>query len=371
MKKIFALLCISLFSFSAGYSQYFQGTFTNSGNTLIFSMKPSANFSTSISYLELSFRYNTSGTPAFAISNLVNGIQFPGLNMQRRTPDFVSGPYTYVRYVHNTSTITNFSYVGGTPYEIFRLNLIGTGVGNFEMASDLVGSLDEYVFGVVDGTGNFIDPGSNDQLYGPGFNIVGNLQLLPLSNVPIPVKFTGFNVVNKENNGLLNWQVENESALTDFYEVERSLNGRDFVALTQIASKQNGSSANVYEHTDLNLKSLRTDIIYYRIKQIDKDGKFTYTEIKSIRLDGKAFAVNIYPNPVKVSGNVNIDLVDDIKVNIQLTDVTGKEVQVAAINGKKGLNIYTLNMAALSAGTYQLKVIAGNESKVIPVVKSK
>ena len=371
MKKIFILLSISLFSIAAGYAQYFQGTFTNSGNTLIFKMKPSANITTAISYIEFSFRYLTSGAATFSIGSLVNGTAFPGINMQRRT-DYVSGAYTYVRYVHNTSTIGSFAYQNAVEYEICRFNLIGpAAVEDFEMSSDLVDPSNETVFGVVDGTGNFIDPGANPQLYGPGFYISGNLQLVPLANVPIPVKFTGFTATKKDNNGLLNWQVENESAVTDIYQVERSLNGRDFASISSMPGKNNGASLNVYEYTDNNLKALRTDIIYYRIKQIDKDGKYAYTEIRSIRLDGKSFSANVFPNPVVNIGSVNIDLVDDAKINIFLTDAAGKEIQKVLIDGKKGLNVYKLNMSTLAAGTYQLKVVAGNENKVLSVVKGK
>ncbi|MEP7164575.1 MAG: T9SS type A sorting domain-containing protein [Ferruginibacter sp.] len=371
MKKIFILLFISLLSITAGYSQYFQGTFINSGNTLIFKMKPSANLTTAISYIEFSFRYITAGAPSFSIGSLVNSVAFPGINMQRRT-DYVSGAYTYVRFVHNTSTITSFTYVGATEYEICRFNLIGpAAVEDFEMSSDLVDPSNETVFGVVDGGGNFIDPGSNDQLYGPGFYIAGNLQLVPLANVPIPVKFIGFSATKKDDNGLLNWQVENESAVTDIYMVERSFNGRDFTSIASLPKKNNGASANAYAYSDNNLKALRTDIIYYRIKQIDKDGKFAYTEIRSIRLDGKSFSASVFPNPIISTGSVNIDLAEDVKVSITLTDAAGKEVQKGFIDGKKGLNIYKLNMATFAAGTYQLKVIAGNENKVLPVVKSK
>ena len=369
MKKIAILFLISLFSITEGNSQYFQGNFTNSSNTLIFKMKPSANLTTAITYLEFCFRYVTASTPSFTISNLVNGAQFPGINLQRRS-DYVSGPYTYVRYVHNTSTIASFAYVSGTEYEIGRLNLIGSGVGNFDMASDLIDPSNETVFGVIDGTGNLIDPGSNDELYGPGFNIMGNLHLLPLANVPVPVKFTGFTAIKKGENGLLNWQVENETAITDQYMVERSLNGRDFTSIANVERKGSGST-NVYDYTDNNLKALRSDIIYYRIKQLDKDGKFAYTEIRSIRLDGKSFSANVFPNPVSSTGSVNIDLVNDVKINIILTDAAGKEIQKAMIDGKEGLNIYKLNMSTLASGTYQLKIIAGNENKVLSVIKSK
>ncbi len=370
MKKISVILAISLLSITSGYSQYFQGTFTNTGNTLVFKMKPSATVPTSIAYMEFCFRYNTGSAPGFSISNLVNGAQFPGINIQRRS-DYVSGPYTYVRFVHNTSTITSFTYDPGTEYEICRMNLIGAGVGNFEMASDLNDPNFETVFGVVDGSANFIDPGANDQFYGPGFNIVGSTHLLPLGNVPIPVKFTGFTAIKKDDNAVLNWKVENESAVTDIYEIERSFNGRDFVKIADVAVKPiiSGNITNSYEFTDYNVKSLRSDILYYRIKQVDKDSKFAYTEIKSIRLDGKQFSANVFPNPVISTGNVNIDLVADENISILLTDAAGKELKKQVIAGKTGLNVFKLNMAALASGTYQVRVIAGSESKVISVIK--
>ncbi len=370
MKKLSVFLAFSLMIITSGYSQYFQGTFTNTGNTLVFKMKPSATLTTSIAYMEFCFRYNTASTPVFSISNLVNGAQFPGINIQRRS-DYVSGAYTYVRFVHNTSTIASFSYDPGTEYEICRLNLIGAGVGNFEMASDLNDPNFETVFGVVDGSANFIDPGANDQFYGPGFNIVGSTHLLPLGNVPIPVKFTGFTAIKKDANAVLNWKVENESAVTDFYEIERSFNGRDFVKIADVAVKPiiAGNISNAYEFTDFNVKSLRADILYYRIKQVDKDSKFAYTEIKSIRLDGKQFSANVFPNPVISTGNVNIDLVADENISILLTDAAGKELIKQAIAGKTGLNVVKLNMASMASGTYQVRVIAGSESKVISVIK--
>ena len=370
MKKIFVIFAISLLSITSGYSQYFQATFNNTSNTLVFKMKPSANLTTSIAYLEFCFRYVTASTPLFTISDLINGSQFPSINIQRRS-DYVSGPYTYVRYVHNTSTIPSFAYQSGVEYEICRLNLIGAGVGNFEMASDLNDPNFETVFGVVDGGANFIDPGANDQFYGPGFNIAGTTHLLPLANVPIPVKFTGFTAIKKDANGVLNWKVENETAVTDIYEIERSFNGRDFVKIANVAVKPiiSGSNTNVYEYTDYNIKSLRSDIVYYRIKQVDKDSKFAYTEIKSIRLDGKQFSVNIYPNPVISIGNVNIDLVADENINIFLTDANGKEIKKTIITGKSGLNVYKINMTVLASGSYQLKVTAGTETKVLSIIK--
>ncbi len=192
-----------------------------------------------------------------------------------------------------------------------------------------------------------------------------------LLSAAAPVKFTTFTAVKKNDDGILNWKIENESDLTDRYEVERSFNGTDFKKINTVAPKDNGNSSNSYDYIDTKLSTLGSNgVIYYRIKQIDKDSKFANTEVRSIRLDGKTFDVSIYPNPVvNGSGNVYIDLAKADKINIKLIDAAGKQIQSAVIDGITGLNTYTLNMNKLATGTYYVKVQSGEQSKTIPVIK--
>ncbi|MFT3910569.1 MAG: T9SS type A sorting domain-containing protein [Ferruginibacter sp.] len=198
----------------------------------------------------------------------------------------------------------------------------------------------------------------------------GTYQHARLSNAA-PVKFTTFTAVRKNDDGILNWKIENEGDLTDRYEVERSFNGTDFTKINTVAPKDNGSSSNSYDYIDKKLSTLGSNgVIYYRIRQVDKDSKFANTEIRSIRLDGKTFDVSIYPNPVVTgSGNVYIDLAKADKITIKLIDAAGKQIQSAVINGTDGLNTYTLNMRSLATGTYYVKVVSGEQTKTIPVIK--
>ena len=193
-----------------------------------------------------------------------------------------------------------------------------------------------------------------------------------MGGVVLPVKFTAFSVIKKDNNAVLSWQVENESSLANFYEIERSLNGVDFNYLATIQLKNNGNTSNNYIFTDLNLNSICAACnFHYRIKQVDKDGHFIYSEIKSIRLGEQTFAVSVFPNPVKNTTTITINNTQDENANIIINDALGKLIQSLPINLLKGLNTQQINMGAFAAGNYLLKVKTAKELKTINLVKIK
>jgi Secretion system C-terminal sorting domain len=189
--------------------------------------------------------------------------------------------------------------------------------------------------------------------------------------IVLPVKFIGFNAIKKDNNAFLTWQIENENSLTDRYEIERSLNGVDFRKAYTVLPKNNGNSTNSYELTDLNLSSIRSSgIFYYRIKQVDKDGRFINTGIKSVRLNSKGIVIGVYPNPIKNTAKVTIDLEQDANATVTINDASGKQMQTIQMQLFKGPNIKEINMGAFAAGSYMLKVQTASEIKTIPVVKT-
>jgi hypothetical protein len=189
--------------------------------------------------------------------------------------------------------------------------------------------------------------------------------------VPVPVKFRGFTVIKKDNNALLNWTVESESPVTDRYEVERSVNGVDFTKIATVLPKPLNGGTNSYDLTDFNLSSIRSSgVIYYRIKQVDRDGKFVYTEIRSVRLDGKSFVMSIYPNPVKTTANLIFDLPEAGDIALSIVNGLGQEVQRIQLQGNKGVNIQKINFTPYAAGTYTVKVTSGGEIRALSIVKA-
>ena len=280
----------------------------------------------------------------------------------------------------SNSTSTNMTYNDGIGYVVFQLPITGGNVNNIQLAGDNANGVPYYltITKNTSGVGGVSDLTANGPNGNAGFNLFygGTLSgsnpvyFQQLNLTPIPVRFTGFNVIKKENNAILNWLVENESVLTDRYEVERSVNGVNFTKIVTVAPKALNGGTNSYDLTDFNLSSIKASgVIYYRIKQIDKDGKFVYTEIRSVRLDAKGFGISVYPNPVSSLTNLTLDLEAAADVIIKVTDAAGKEVQRLQLQGNKGINIQRINLSGLAAGSYMLNVSAGAEIKTLPVVK--
>jgi len=184
---------------------------------------------------------------------------------------------------------------------------------------------------------------------------------------PLPVTFTGL-YLKKENCGIaVNFTSENEINL-HHYEVEYSSNGVNF----QKAGKVATNSLRNYKYK-LNVPaSLSTGSVYVRIKSVDNDGKFQYSEIKMLKnlCDEKA-NIFLYPNPV--SGSESFVTIANKagrfangKYTISLLDFSGKllnNMQQSLLN----VSNFKYNIANLAAGNYLLKLTA-EFSNSAPVV---
>ncbi len=93
---------------------------------------------------------------------------------------------------------------------------------------------------------------------------------------PTPVKLSTFNVNAKNNNAVLSWTVENQDATSSYFAIERSSNGTDFNQVGTVNATSNSSAS--YSYTDNNINLSGT--VYYRLKMVDKDGQFAYSDIK-------------------------------------------------------------------------------------------
>jgi hypothetical protein len=139
------------------------------------------------------------------------------------------------------------------------------------------------------------------------------------------------------------------------------MNGMDFTQIGKVFSKGNSSQLQAYSYEDLNLQSGK---IYYRLKQVDNDGKFTYSKIVSVEI-GASATVKISPNPV--SSVMKVDgLNASAKTTLSIYDGSGKLVQQATSTGS---NIYTFNLQKLARGTYYLKLQANTNLTVLRFVK--
>jgi parallel beta-helix repeat protein len=173
---------------------------------------------------------------------------------------------------------------------------------------------------------------------------------------------------------LLNFKGEKQGAINSLvwttvtevnnagFELQRSADGGNFSTLAFAPSKSLNGSSNVqltYAYDDV--KPLAANN-YYRLKQVDKDGKATYSQVVLIK-GAKVNAVtisSIYPNPVHRELMMVISSPITEKVNLIVTDVTGKVVLQQTAQLASGDNQLKIPVQILSSGTYIIKAVCAN-----------
>ena len=174
-----------------------------------------------------------------------------------------------------------------------------------------------------------------------------------------PVTWLSFTANKKDDGVLLDWETAGETN-NNYFSVERSRDGQDFYDIGTVKSKGILSQTAEYDFTDV--EPLKGEN-YYRIKQVDLNGNYTYTDVKNINFEN-ASAITIYPNPSSSHINVDgIDLASNPKISI--LDLSGKLIRQFI----PSTTPFNINIEKLAAGTYLLQTIINGKSSTIKFVK--
>lgn len=139
-------------------------------------------------------------------------------------------------------------------------------------------------------------------------------------SIVVPVKLISFSgQLSNTNTASLKWVVENENNLA-FYEIERSVNGTDFKKIKQT----NAAQQRTYATTD-DVAEFEGRIIYYRLKMIDVDGKFNYSNIIKFNIPVNT-TFSLYPNPANDYTKLKLNTATNGDVHFRILDATGKLV---------------------------------------------
>lgn len=188
---------------------------------------------------------------------------------------------------------------------------------------------------------------------------------------PLPVTFLTFRGEVLGSINKLTWSTATETNNKGF-ELERSVDGRNYSSIMFIPSKSESGNSSAVLNYSCNDARPNAGNNYYRLKQIDKDGKFSYSSM--ILLNRKVSEItlsNIYPNPTNRELNLVITSHKSEKVMIVITDLTGKIIMQRSIQLAIGDNKQMMNIQNLSAGTYLIKALcnSGCESAAQRIVK--
>ncbi len=168
---------------------------------------------------------------------------------------------------------------------------------------------------------------------------------------PSPVLLSSFSVHKEAQTALLSWSTA-EEVNSERFEVEHSLNGKNWQMIGKVAAKVNSNDKQWYSFTDVNPANGSN---LYRLRMVDRDGTFDYSRVKSLEFD-ITIETAMYPNPVAERLLLKTDDLKKIS-RVELFNTMG----VAVIQSDTMPNI-GLDVKNLPTGLYVVKVTRTNGS---------
>lgn len=302
-------------------------------------------------------------TPSVAASNVNStpgattaGINFSAGNGQGRLVVARLASTTAVAPTDNTLYTANSTFGSGST----------TGTGNFVVYAgsgtsvNITGltQLTNYAFDVYEYNGRYM-----------------HVKFTAASNgttTTTPVKLLSFSATKEAGDVQLKWVTANERNNKGFA-VERSVDGKNFEQITFVAGKGNSNTKISYATLDraafANTGAAR---LYYRLKQVDVNGAYEYTEVLSVtNEDVKSSAITVYPNPFSTKLNIGCTASNDGVANISISDISGREVMSLNRDVVSGANSLQLNdLEQLKSGIYFVRVQVEGQVQVTKLVKN-
>ncbi len=292
------------------------------------------------------FMFNQSA--ATIAQNLFNAGLLPNNNAANVSLQLASGA---VAPNYNKIVVSNFQTgnPGETKSATFQLKFVGTGTPNPIPMQSFVSGLPA-LLGSSDESNDPATPAPNDPTY---------ISFCP--GATLPVKLLSFTGAYKNNTTYLNWATENQVNFS-YYDIERSADGTNFSSIGLKSATGNSSSKESYQFND-DLTSFSGSTYYYRLKMIDTDGNFKYSNIIMIRKDQKGMTdIIISPNPVVKGNTVTLRFESAVTsiVDIKVIDMAGRVMFRQQNNAIQGINSVSINhLERLLPGMYLLQMNDG------------
>lgn len=168
--------------------------------------------------------------------------------------------------------------------------------------------------------------------------------------VPLPVTLVTFTAVAQGSQVQLHWQTASESN-NDHFEIERSADGHVFNWLTSVAS--HGESQLLQDYQTMDAAPYYA-INYYRLKQVDKDGRFTLSSIVFVNMAKQltGSSISLYPNPASQVLYINVTSAQHVNSVLLVYNASGTQVAMQYKTLVKGENTFSLPISGLAPGIY-------------------
>ncbi len=173
-----------------------------------------------------------------------------------------------------------------------------------------------------------------------------------LCNGPLPVELSLFTATLTKSEINLFWKTETEVDNYGF-DVERRIDETEWISISFIPGHGNSNSPKEYSYTDKELFAGGSKF-HYRLKQIDSDGSFEYSEVVEVEVVPDQFELSQnYPNPFNPSTTIQFSLPVQSQLRINLYNMLGELVRtIAEGTYEKGYHKVVVDAANLPSGTY-------------------
>lgn len=262
-------------------------------------------------------------------------------------------------FVNSSSSATTYSYNSGV------VNLAGNTyhvyVGGVKYAVDFPKNGSTYTQSVIDGL-SF------------EFNNNATQETISLSNISItypadtdptlPVSFLSFTGKKSANGVVLNWATAAEQN-NDYFELSRSANGNNFVAVGRVNGKGNTNEISNYTLTD---RTPASGINYYQLKQVDKDGTSAiYKELVSVDFGLPSTNFSAFAGKGKLNLAAFATATDLAELSV--FDLKGTKVLTSKLQLKAGENQFSVEAGQLPSGVFIVNLKGSTFNKTVKVVK--
>ncbi|MDP3929741.1 MAG: T9SS type A sorting domain-containing protein, partial [Bacteroidota bacterium] len=185
----------------------------------------------------------------------------------------------------------------------------------------------------------------------------------------VPVQLVDLRANKTQNDIAVIWTTASE-VNNDYFEVQRSVNGRDFESIGNVKGKGTTSAKSTYRFMDADAVNMfkQNRNLYYRLKQVDFDGSFEWSKIVSVELSSSTInQVLVAPNPNDGKFIINITTSEESQSNIRIVDVVGSEVYNNKENLLHGINKIDIN-TVLPKGIYFIQIENNGQTSTQKIV---
>jgi hypothetical protein len=182
----------------------------------------------------------------------------------------------------------------------------------------------------------------------------------------LPARLRKFTGTIARDEARLQWATENEDGPLEFL-IERSSDGIHFQPSGTMAGRYQLGASHIYRFTDPQPVSGET---FYRLTLVPEGGASVRSQVIRLQPPSGDFRVKVVQNPFRDRWRLNIDIPVKGRLQLQLSDITGKRVSVRDISAEGGMLSIEEPALHLSAGVYLLQVRYGIETRHIQLVKT-